>query len=399
MRFAYKAVSASGRRVRGELDAGNLSDLEMRLLRMDLDLVAGRPARPARTLRRRRIPRRDLINFCFHLEQLSSAGVPLLDGLADLREAITPPDFRRLTASLIEGIEGGQTLSQAMAEHPAAFSRVFVNLVRAGEASGQLPEVLASLGASLKWEDELASHTKKLLLYPSLVAGIVLAASIFLMIYMVPQLKLFVSNMGQTLPAHTRLLFFVSQLLADCWFLFLLLPIAILSLLPIVVRHNPAARLRLDAAKLRCPGLGKILNKIILARFANTLAMLYAAGIPVLEALAITRLAVGNQRLQQALEEVEQLIREGRSVAGAFASAQLFPSLVVRMLHVGESTGKLDAALLNVAYFYNRDVKEAVAKAQTMIEPILTVGMGLMLGWIMLSVIGPIYEVIGRIKP
>jgi type IV pilus assembly protein PilC len=275
---------------------------------------------------------------------------------------------------------------------------VFVNLIRAGETSGQLPDVLASLSESLKWEDELASHTKKLLMYPAFVATIVLSATFFLMIYMVPQLKLFVKNMGQQLPAHTRLLFFISDLLVAYWYVFLLLPVIAVVALQALLRGNPLARFRLDDIKLRLPVLGIILKKIILSRFANTFAMLYASGIPVLESIRTSQNIVGNHVVRKALERVEQSIREGQNVAGAFRDAGIFPPLVVRMLRIGESTGGLDKALLNVSYFYNRDVKEAVGKAQTLIEPMLTLFMGALLGWIMLSVIGPIYDVISKIK-
>lgn len=397
MLFDYKAVSAEGRMIYGRLDAINLIDLEMRLKRMELDLVTGRLVEHRSLFGRRAIPRPELINFCFHLEQLTRSGVPILDGLTDLRDSIEHPRFREVVAVLIENIEGGQTLSQAMETHPDVFSQVLVNLVRAGEASGQLPEVLDSLGESLRWEDELASHTKKLLLYPSFVATIVIAATVFLMIYMVPQLKLFVKNMGQALPLQTQVLFFVSDLLVGYWYVFLLAPLAALVGGHLFLRGNPLAQEQLDGLKLRLPVLGPILKKIILSRFANTFAMLYAAGIPILESIRTTQDIVGNRVVRQALERAEQSIREGRNVAGAFHDVGLFPPLVVRMLRVGENTGALDKALLNVSYFYTRDVKESVGKAQALIEPLLTLFMGALLGWIMLSVIGPIYDVISRI--
>jgi len=398
MVFDYKAVSAEGRMVFGRIDAINIVDLEMRLKRMDLDLVTGKAIDQQKLFGKRKIPRPDLINFCFHLDQLTRAGVPILEGLADLRDSIENPRFREVIAGLIEGIEGGQTLSLAMADHPTVFNPVFVNLIRAGEATGQLPDVLSSLTESLKWEDELASHTKKLLMYPAFVGTVVISATFFLMIYMVPQLKMFVKNMGQTLPPQTQLLFFVSDLLVAYWWAFLLLPIISVIGLITTLRSNPLARLRFDAVKLRLPVLGPILNKIILSRFANTFAMLYAAGIPILESIRTTQDIVGNRVIRKALRRVEQSIREGQNVANAFHDAGLFPPLVVRMLRVGENTGGLDKALLNVSYFYNRDVKESVEKAQTLIEPILTVFMGMLLGWIMLSVLGPIYDVIGKIK-
>jgi len=398
MLFDYKAVSADGRMTYGRIDAINLVDLEMRLKRMNLDLVNGSPIKHRALFGGQRVPRPELINFCFHLEHLTRAGVPILEGLTDLRDSVEHPRFREVMAGLIESIEGGQTLSQAMGAHPEIFSQVFCNLIRAGEASGQLPDVLANLAESLKWEDELASQTKKLLMYPAFVATIVLSATFFLMIYMVPQLKQFVKNMGQVLPPHTRLLFFISDLLVAYWYVFLLLPIIATVALQAVLRSNPLARFRLDGIKLRLPVIGTILKKIILSRFANTFAMLYASGIPVLESIRATQAIVGNRVVRKALERVEQSIREGQNVAGAFHDVGIFPPLIVRMLRIGESTGGLDKALLNVSYFYNRDVRESVGKAQTLIEPMLTLFMGALLGWIMLSVIGPIYDVISKIK-
>lgn len=398
MLFDYKAVSMEGRTVSGKVDALNVVDLELRLKRMDLDLISGRPIAHQRLFGSRKVPRPELINFCFHLDQLTRSGVPILDGLADLRDSIENPRFREVIAGLIEGIEGGQTLSQAMADHPAVFSNVFVSLIRAGEASGELPEVLSGLCDSLKWEDELASHTKKLLMYPAFVGTIVLGATVFLMVYMVPQLKQFVKNMGQALPPQTKLLFFISDLLVDYWWLFLTLPVLAVIAALLTWHSNPLARLRLDGIKLTIPVFGPILKKIILSRFASTFAMLYTAGIPILESIRTTQDIVGNRAVRKALVRVEQSIREGQNVAGAFHNAGLFPPLVVRMLRVGENTGGLDKSLRNVSYFYNRDVKESVDKAQTLIEPMLTVFMGILLGWIMLSVIGPVYDVISKIK-
>lgn len=398
MLFDYKAVSAEGRMVLGRLDAINLIDLEMRLKRMDLDLVRGAPVNQRQLFGSGGVPRRELINFCFHLEQLARAGVPILEGLADLRDSLENPRFREVIAGLIESIEGGQTLSQAMSGQQRVFSGVMVNLIRAGETSGNLPEVLSSLAESFKWEDELASHTKKLLMYPAFVGSIVIAATFFLMIYLVPQLKMFVKNMGQVLPMQTQLLFFVSDLLVGYWYVFLILPLLAVGSVWLTLRVNPLAHYTLDSLKLKLPLVGGILKKIILSRFANTFAMLYASGIPILQSIRITQSVVGNRVVARALERVEYGIREGQNVAAAFRDAGLFPPLVVRMLRVGENTGGLDKALQNVSYFYNRDVKESVEKAQTMIEPMLTLLLGALLGWIMLSVIGPIYDVISKIK-
>ena len=396
--YTYKAVNPDGRLVFGRIDAINLVDLELRLRRMELDLVSGEPLSNRSLLGGGGVPRREIIHFCFHLQQLVRAGVPVLEGLTDLRDSLEHPRFREVVASLIESIEGGQTLSQAMDNHRRVFNRVFVSLIRAGETTGRLPEVLQSLNESLKWEDELASQTKKMVAYPAFVGSIVLAATFFLMVYLVPQLKLFVKNMGQVLPMQTKILFFVSDLMVAYWYLLLLLPAVAALAVKFLLHSNPLARLRFDGIKLRVPVLGNILRKIVLSRFANTFALLYSSGIPILESIRTTQDVVGNLVIRQGLERVEQLIGEGQNVTAAFHSTGFFPPLVIRMLRVGENTGALDDALLNVSYFYNRDVRESVQKMQQLIEPLLTVVMGGLLGWIMLSVLGPVYDVISKIK-
>jgi type IV pilus assembly protein PilC len=382
----------------GRIDALNLVDLEMRLRRMELDLVSGEPVSQRTLFASGGVPRREMIHFCFHLQQLVRAGVPLIDGLADLRDSLEHPRFREVVASLIEAIEGGQTLSQAMDGHRSVFDAVFVSLIRAGETTGRLPEVLNSLNEALKWEDELASQTKKMIAYPAFVAVIVLAASFFLMVYMVPQLKMFVKNMGQVLPTQTVVLFFISDLMVDYWYVLLLLPALLALGLRVLLHINPLARVRFDGVKLGLPFVGNILRKIALSRFANTFALLYASGIPILESIRTTQDVVGNLVIRRGLERVEQLIGEGQNVTAAFHATGFFPPLVIRMLRVGENTGALDDALMNVSYFYNRDVKESVARMQQLIEPMLTVVMGALLGWIMLSVLGPVYDVISKIK-
>ena len=396
--YSYRAVAPDGRMVLGRIDALNTVDLEMRLRRMELDLITGELINNRTLFGSSGIPRREIIHFCFHLELLVRSGVPILEGLSDLRDSLEHPRFREVVASLIESIEGGQRLSQAMEGQPKVFNKVFVSLIRAGETSGRLPEVLKSLTESLKWEDELASQTKKLVMYPAFVGTIVIAATFFLMIYMVPQLKQFVKNMGQVLPLQTQVLFFVSDLLVSYWYVALLLPLMIVAGVKIALATNPLARIRFDAAKLRIPLVGDILRKIILSRFANTFALLYASGIPILDSIRTTQDVVGNLVVRQGLERVEQLIVEGQNVTAAFHSIGFFPPLVIRMLRVGESTGALDDALMNVSYFYNRDVKESVEKVQQLIEPMLTVVLGCLLGWIMLSVLGPVYDIISKIQ-
>jgi len=397
--FTYKAVDTRGKAMLGQIDAVNIVDLEMRLKRMGLDLVRGGPARHGGSLLRwGAIKRPELINFCFHMEQLTGAGVPLVESLIDLRDSMENARFREVISGVIEGIQGGQRMSLALAQYPQIFNPVFTSLVRAGEDTGKLSEVLKSLVENLKWEDELAEHVKKLVMYPAFVGSIVLMVTFFLMIYLVPQMVGFIKNMGQQVPLQTRILIEVSAFLVGYWWAVLAAPAILFLGVKFAARVNPLVRYQLDRLKLALPVAGEILRKIILSRFASVFALMYSSGITILDAIRSSEEIAGNLVIQEGLKLAGERIGEGKNVTAAFQEVGLFPPLVVRMLRVGESTGALDTALLNVSYFYNREVRESISRIQVMIEPALTVFLGVILGWVMLSVLGPIYDVISKIK-
>jgi type IV pilus assembly protein PilC len=397
--YTYKAIDANGKAVIGRVDAGNVFDLEQRLARMGLDLVTGaQSTQKSRLIGGSKVKRQDLINFCFHLEQLASAGVPIVEGLIDLRESVENLRFREVVAGLVETIQGGKSLSQALADYPEVFSKVVVSLVRSGEQTGRLPEVLKSLAETLKWEDELAAQTKKILLYPAFVGSIVMLVTIFLMVYLVPQMVGFIRNMGQDIPLSTRILIHVSNFFVGYWWAVLAAPFAAWFGIKAAAKANPAVAYAIDDLKLRIPYVGPILRKIILSRFASSFAMMYRSGITVLDAIRSSEEIVGNRPLENALRAAGQQIAEGKGLSAAFTDVGLFPPLVIRMLRIGENTGALDRALLNVSYFYNREVKEGIDRVQAMIEPAMTVLLGAILGWVMLSVLGPIYDTISKMK-
>src|SRR3954467_2090768 len=244
--FTYKAIDVRGKSIVGRVDAMNLFDLEQRLARMELDLVSGAPSRQRSRLLGGGIKRQDLINFCFHLEQLASAGVPVMDGLRDLRDSVENARFREVVAGMIESIEGGKSLSQSLEEFPEVFGKVFVSLVRTGERTGKLAEVLRSLTETLKWEDELSAQTKKLMVYPAFVGSIVLLVTLFLMVYLVPQMMGFIRNMGQELPLQTRILIRVSEIFVAYWWALLAAPFVLWFALKFAARANPAVEHAMD---------------------------------------------------------------------------------------------------------------------------------------------------------
>jgi type IV pilus assembly protein PilC len=397
--YQYKAIDRTGRPARGKLDATNEVDLELRLKKMGLDLIIARPVRSqGASIAGGSVTRQDLITFCFDLEQVSRAGIPLIDGLRDLREGMENPRFREILTSVLEDIEGGKTLSQSLGGFPRVFNTVFASLIRAGELSGTLAEVFENLGATLKWQDELVSQTRRLLVYPSLVFVVVTAVMVFLLLYLVPQITQLLKTMGLELPIQTRVLIWLSNFTAVWWPVLLALPIITATFITFMVRTRPRSRYLFDYAILHLPVTGEILQKIILARFANFFALMYRSGITILDAVKTSEDIVANRVIADGLQRAGQQINAGESMSEAFQNLGMFPPLVIRMLRVGETTGALDTALMNVTYFYNRDVKDSVDKALKLLEPTLTLVLGGMLALILFSVLTPVYDVIGKLK-
>lgn len=396
--FAYRAVDEEGRISSGNLDAGNPIDLELRLRRLGLDLVTYESVKRSAASRSRRITRQELITFCFHLSQLLKAGVNILEALTDLRDTVDNPGFRQVVASLLEDIEGGLKLSEAMANHPYIFDGVFTALVRAGEQSGTLNEVLDELSENLKWQDEMASQAKRALIYPSIVLVVVVGVIFVLMIFLVPQLAGTFKTLVPKLPRETELLIGLSNIFVKWWWALLGVPALLGAGLFALSRTNENIQRQLDVLAIRAPVIGAIRFKIMLARFTTFFAMLYRSGISVLDCIQICEKIMGNRTMEEALQRVGRQISDGTGISQAFSQTKLFPPLVLRMLRVGESTGGLDTALLNVSYFYNREVREGINKMQQLIGPATTMVLGLLIVAILYTIFLPLYDVISKIK-
>lgn len=398
--FRYKAVEKSGRQALGGMEAVNEVDLELRLKRMGLDLITATEVERSVSIlaAASRITRQDLINFCFDMEHMSRAGIPIIDGLRDLRDTLDNKRFREVLTVMAEDMDSGRTLSQCMAAQPETFDKVFVSLIRAGEQTGRMPEVYKSLADSLKWQDELASQTKKLLIYPLLVLAVVGFVMIFLLTFLVPQVATLLKTMNLALPLQTRVLIAVAEFVRGWWPLLLAVPVFGFAGLALAVRRSGRLAYRWDYAKLRIPVIGRILEKIILARVANFIALMYESGITVLDALKTSEEISGNRYMAAGLARAGQQISAGQTLSDAFHDLGVLPALVIRMLRVGETTGALDAALRNINYFYTRDVRESVEKALKLLEPALTLGLGLVMAFIMWSALSPVYDILGKLK-
>ncbi len=395
--FSYRAVDANGAIVVGSLEANNEHVLEAQLRQSGIEMLRCAEKGNGFFARKGSVKRKELIGFCFHMEQMTRAGLPILEALSDLRDSVGNPAFTEVICNLIGAVESGRTLSQALAESPQVFDDVFVNLIHVGEESGELPNVLKKLTESLKWQDELMSKAKTVILYPAFVGTVVMAVMLFMMLYVVPQMVDFIREMGQALPIHTRALIAFSNFLTGNWWWAVPLPAVILLLVRFQARRSESFRYIVDGWKLKTWYIGPIMTKVILSRFASYFSLCYSSGLDVLVSLKISEDIAGNAVIRKGIQEISSAIADGEALSASIDATKMFPPLVVRMVRMGESTGLLDNALSNVSYFYDREVTESIDRLRSMIEPAMTVVLGIIMGWIMMSVLGPIYETISSI--
>jgi len=397
--FQYKAIDASGKFISGSLDAGNINDLELRLEKMDMDLVTYKQKDPGSDLfGRNKIGRRDLINFSFYLEQLTRAGVPILEGLSDLRDGEENPTFRDIITGLIEAIEGGNSFSQALALYPKIFDAVFVSLIRVGERSGRMSHVLVDITETLKWQDELLAKARKIMTYPAVIGTLVMSVVMFMMIFVVPDIMGAIVGLGGEIPIETRALMATSNFLVNYWYLVIAAPFVIFFTLKYFYRTSNKARFRLDGLMLKLPIIGPVNEKIKISRFTRYFSLMFASGITVLDAIKLSKDVLSNTVLEDGIDRAWQQISEGSSISEAFKNIGIFPPLVVRMLRVGETGGQMDKSLDNVSYFFDRDINDSIEKLEPVIQTLMMATIGIIVMWLALSVLGPIYDTIGGIE-
>jgi type IV pilus assembly protein PilC len=395
--YEFRALDASGRIVKGSRDAINELELESALASNGMTLINATIKKSKRLTATRTLSRREAIDFFYYLEMLFKAGVPLVEALKDLGESAGTTGVRQASQSTADAIMKGEQLAGALAASQA-FNEEFVKLIATGEQSGTLSTVLSEIVRSLKWRDELASRTKKALMYPAFALVVIIGAVTFLMSYVVPQIIQFILSMDNELPIYTKALIAVSDFIGNWWVETLAAPFVLWFVTGVMAKSNRDFKKFLHAQFLNIPLIGSLLKKIILARVVDTLALMYRSGVPILDALEQVADVVSNLAIKDSLTNARTKVAEGVPMSVAFGEEDMFPPLVVRMLRVGENTGALDDALNNVSYFYIRDIDDAVSKVQSSIEPILTMVLGLTLGWIMLAVLGPIYDTISKIK-
>ena len=398
--YQYSAVNQTGTVVRGKIDAKNSQDLERRLGRLGLSIISGDEVKRLVSggFFQRKISRDELAQFCFYVERLVSGGVPLLEGLSDVRDSVTNPTLRNTVGLLISDIEQGVTLSQAMKQYPKIFDEIFVSLVEAGEQSGELDTVLRNIGENIRWQADILKRMKKVFSYPIFALIVMLGATYGLMILVVPKMTTLLKTLGQELPPYTLALIATSEFLQEYlvqMILAVLLSIVAMKMSTTVI---PGLDYYIDKMKLRLPIVGSVMEKLLMSRFANIFGMIYASGISVIEGLKISKGSMGNKFMAKGLDGVIKSITEGSTLTNAFRESGLFPPLVLRMIRLGETTGGLDQAMLQIKNYYDRDANEAIEAAQAAIGPIMMVFIAGLMVWVIVAVYSPLYDLISSIK-
>ncbi len=389
--YRYIAIDQYGRRQRGRLDMPDEQALIAHLHQQGCELLSVKLGQ-ARVVRQPSVSTQLLILFCVQMEQLLQAGVPLLQSVAEL---VQQHEHRGMVAALRtikHDLEAGKLLSQAFQAQPKVFPPLFAQLIEAGERTGQLPDIFGHLAQTLTWQAALVAQLRRGLTYPAVLTVMVSLAAYVMLTYLVPQMVSFLQSLGQVLPLSTRLLLGLSDamIVYGHW---LLLGLALTLGAGLLAMHrSPTFAFFIDQRLLKLPIIGQLLHQLVLARLCRFLGLMYQTGIPLLQALEWCLPLLQQRVMMRALSDIHQRVQAGETLAASFKATHQFPSLMICMLNVGESTGALDRMLFQLATIYDREVQSQLQTLLRLLEPALTITLGLLLLFLMVAVILPVYD-------
>ncbi len=393
--FSYRAADRAGRTIDGVMEAHDPQAVIERLHREEyypvrVERAEGRPRLGGLALGfggSPRVPARDLLTFTQQLSTLVDAGIPLDRALSILGDLSVSPRLREIVQDVAQSVRTGSSLADALSRHhPRPFSRLYINTVRAGEKGGVLEAALRRLGEHLEQTRELREALSSAMIYPVLLLSVGVGAVIFLMTFVLPRFAVIFSDLGQALPLPTRVLLAISHGLVGYWWVLALVALGAALAWQLVARSE-AGRLGVDRWLLGLPAFGDLLRKIEVGRFARTLGTLLRSGVPLLAALGVAREVAGNRVIALALGAVQEGAKRGDGLARPMAETGAFPSLAIHMVRVGEETGRIEDMLERVAATYEADIRVAVRRFIALLEPVIILGLGLVVLGIVLSIL------------
>jgi len=408
--FEYEAMNAEGKAILDQVDARNQDEAIQKIRQMNLfpTRVAEKKAAAAtkgggpRRIRRKQfviggVRAKQLTTFTRQLSTLTDAGIPVVQALNILEGQMRPSALKNVVGSVAEEVEGGSSLSEGMAKFPKAFDELYCNMVKAGETGGMLDVVLQRLAEFREKSAKLKRKVIGALIYPCAVLFIASCIIAALIKFVIPSFIQMFQELKVELPAPTQLLLLITKFCTEYWYLIPAIPVVFFVIYK-VIASTTVGRLVMDWLKFHVPLFGNIMNKSAIARFTRTFGTLIGSGVPILEALDISRDTAGNKILANAIQGVHDGVREGDPIASHLGESHVCDDIVVNMIQVGEETGNLDSMLLKVADTYDQEVDVAVEGLTRLMEPIMVIMLGVIIGFVVISLFLPLIKLMGSIK-
>ena len=415
--FAYEAMNSSGQEVKDSVEANDSADAIAKIrgkgffptkVREQAVKKVGKKKKQAESLSPTRkmpisiggVPRKQLVGFTRQLSTLQDAGLPILRSLQILEEQQKPGLLKAVIGGVVDEVEGGGTLSDAMSKYPKAYDKLYVNMVAAGEAGGVLDLILSRLADFMEKAAKLKKKVIGAMIYPAVVITIAVGVVSMIMIFVIPKFEDIFKDFKAELPGVTKLLLVMSRWFApptNGWAYIIAFPF-IWGFLIKLAKMSDGGRYAVDASKLKIPIMGGILSKTAIARFTRTLGTLISAGVPILDAINITKETCGNEVFTRALGKVHDAIREGESFADPLRASKICDAIVVNMIDVGEETGDLDKMLIKIADNYDSDVDVLVGSLISILEPVMVVVLGIIVGFIVIALFAPMVTLLNSLS-
>jgi type IV pilus assembly protein PilC len=391
--FAWEGTDRKGNRIKGESRAANIALARADLRRQGITpLKVKKKSSSIFTNRKQKITSKDIAIFSRQLATMMSAGVPMVQAFDIVGRGHNNPSMQEMILSIKADIEGGTSLTASLRKHPIYFDDLFCNLVEAGEQAGVLETLLHKIATYKEKTESLKGKIKKALFYPTAVIVVAILIVAIIMIFVIPQFKDLFSSFGADLPAFTRFVITISEFVAGWWWAILAAVVGIVVTASNIWKRSPKFRETLDRILLKIPVIGAIMHKAALARFCSTTATMFAAGVPLVEALQSVSGATGSTVYQQAVLKMRDDVATGQSLQLAMRQQGLFPHMVIQMVTIGEESGALDDMLAKVADFYEEEVDNAVDALSSLLEPMIMVILGTVVGGLVIALYLPIFQ-------
>jgi type IV pilus assembly protein PilC len=398
--FSYTAVDSSGKAARGKMEAESQQTVITKLHEQGYHVTGVTEKRKIgqsfNFSRYKKISLQTLVVFSRQFATMINAGVGIIKCLDILESQTKDEVLKPVLAQAMADVKNGMSLTDAFSKHPNVFSKLYINMIRAAELGGILDEILERIASFLEDDLDIRTKIKSAMMYPIIVLVFSFGMISALLAFVLPKFKEIFESMNVEMPIYTRILFSASDSFKKTWWLGLLFVIGAVILVRFI-GAKPAGRYQIDMIKLKIPVVGELIQKMAIARFARTFGTLVSSGVPMMRALEIVGETAGNEVIAKAVDTSRQSVREGQKISAPLAATGLFPTMVTHMIDVGEETGRLSEMLIKVSEFYEKEVDSAVKGLTSLIEPLLIVFMGVIVGFIAISVMGPIFKLVSSI--